>query len=47
MLVIAADFDWVKKCNQVAAMTDGLSGRELSKLVVGWQVREKGGRRKG
>ncbi|KAF8363218.1 atad-3, partial [Pristionchus pacificus] len=33
-----ADFDWVKKCNQVAAMTDGLSGRELSKLVVGWQA---------
>ncbi|GMT14447.1 hypothetical protein PFISCL1PPCAC_5744, partial [Pristionchus fissidentatus] len=33
-----ADFDWVKKCTHVAELTDGMSGRELSKLVVGWQA---------
>lgn len=32
------DFDWVKKCAEIAKKTEGLSGRELSKLVLGWQV---------
>uniref|UniRef100_A0A0R3RPT7 AAA domain-containing protein n=1 Tax=Elaeophora elaphi TaxID=1147741 RepID=A0A0R3RPT7_9BILA len=33
-----ADFDWVKKCTDVAQKTDGMSGRQLSKLVIGWQA---------
>lgn len=33
-----ADFDWVAKCHEIAEKTDGMSGRELSKLVLGWQV---------
>lgn len=33
-----ADFDWVKKCTDIAQKTDGMSGRQLSKLVIGWQV---------
>ncbi|VDN50642.1 unnamed protein product [Dracunculus medinensis] len=32
------DFDWVKKCAEIAKKTEGLSGRELSKLVLGWQA---------
>lgn len=30
-------FDWVPKLNEVAKRTQGLSGREISKLVVSWQ----------
>lgn len=33
-----ADFDWIEKVKEVARQTDGMSGRELSKLVFGWQV---------
>uniref|UniRef100_A0A914XRN9 AAA+ ATPase domain-containing protein n=1 Tax=Plectus sambesii TaxID=2011161 RepID=A0A914XRN9_9BILA len=33
-----ADFDWVGKCSDVAKQTEGLSGRELSKLVISWQA---------
>ncbi|KAK6039608.1 ATPase, AAA family [Cooperia oncophora] len=33
-----ANFDWVEKCAQVADITEGMSGRELSKLVIGWQA---------
>lgn len=33
-----ADFDWIKKCSEIAQKTDGMSGRQLSKLVIGWQV---------
>lgn len=33
-----ANFDWVDKCAKVADMTEGMSGRELSKLVIGWQA---------
>ncbi|CAI4224171.1 unnamed protein product [Auanema sp. JU1783] len=33
-----ADFDWIKKCESVSNITDGFSGRELSKLVIGWQA---------
>lgn len=33
-----SDFDWVAKCQEVAKKTEGLSGRELSKLVISWQV---------
>uniref|UniRef100_A0A7E4ZTZ7 AAA domain-containing protein n=1 Tax=Panagrellus redivivus TaxID=6233 RepID=A0A7E4ZTZ7_PANRE len=33
-----ADFDWVAKVGDVAKITHGMSGRELSKLVFGWQA---------
>jgi ATPase family AAA domain-containing protein 3A/B len=33
-----AEFDWTSKCELVADKTEGLSGRELSKLVISWQV---------
>lgn len=33
-----ADFDWAAKCQEIAKKTDGMSGRELSKLVLGWQA---------
>lgn len=32
-------FDWIGKCDEVAKATDGLSGREIAKLVVSWQAR--------
>ncbi|VDK77275.1 unnamed protein product [Anisakis simplex] len=32
-----ADFNWTKKCEEIARETEGMSGRELSKLVLGWQ----------
>ncbi|ULU03891.1 hypothetical protein L3Y34_016987 [Caenorhabditis briggsae] len=31
-------FDWISKCNEIAKKTSGMSGRELSKLVIGWQA---------
>ena len=34
-----ADFDFNEKCRQIAANTEGLSGREIAKLGVAWQVR--------
>lgn len=33
-----ADFDWIEKIKQISKTTDGMSGRELSKLVFGWQA---------
>ncbi|KRZ33212.1 ATPase family AAA domain-containing protein 3 [Trichinella pseudospiralis] len=33
-----ADFDWVEKCNAVATKVVGMSGREISKMVVAWQA---------
>ncbi|KAK0395748.1 hypothetical protein QR680_001411 [Steinernema hermaphroditum] len=33
-----ADFDWIGKVEQIAKETEGMSGRELSKLVIGWQA---------
>ena len=33
-----ADFDYGEKCEEIADKTDGLSGREISKLGVAWQV---------
>ena len=33
-----ADFDYGEKCEEIAEKTDGLSGREISKLGVAWQV---------
>ncbi|KAE9415254.1 hypothetical protein Angca_005116 [Angiostrongylus cantonensis] len=31
-------FDWIEKCAKIADLTEGMSGRELSKLVIGWQA---------
>lgn len=33
-----AEFDYSIKCSDIAAKTDGLSGREISKLGVAWQA---------
>lgn len=33
-----AQFDYGKKCSEIAARTTGLSGREISKLGVAWQA---------
>ena len=33
-----AEFDYGKKCSEIAAKCSGLSGREISKLGVAWQV---------
>lgn len=33
-----ADFDWIEKIKEISLRTEGMSGRELSKLVFGWQV---------
>merc|ERR1719354_1029087 len=33
-----ADFDFNEKCSQIAAATEGLSGREISKLGIAWQA---------
>uniref|UniRef100_A0A8R1E679 Uncharacterized protein n=1 Tax=Caenorhabditis japonica TaxID=281687 RepID=A0A8R1E679_CAEJA len=32
------NFDFVAKCSEIAKKTTGMSGRELSKLVIGWQA---------
>ena len=34
-----ANFDFSKKCHQIAEVTRGLSGREISKIAIAWQVR--------
>ncbi|KAF1586614.1 UNVERIFIED_CONTAM: ATPase family AAA domain-containing protein 3, partial [Eudyptes robustus] len=31
-------FDWIKKMEEISKVTEGMSGRELSKLVLGWQA---------
>ncbi|KAK7916662.1 hypothetical protein WMY93_012423 [Mugilogobius chulae] len=33
-----AQFDYGKKCSEIAARTKGMSGREISKLGVAWQA---------
>ncbi|KAF7665847.1 hypothetical protein LDENG_00129490 [Lucifuga dentata] len=33
-----AQFDYSKKCSEIAARTKGMSGREISKLGVAWQA---------
>lgn len=37
-----AQFDYGKKCSEIAQLTEGMSGREISQLAVAWQV--SGGR---
>jgi ATPase family AAA domain-containing protein 3A/B len=37
-LKVSTEFDWIQKMQQLAKKTEGLSGRELSKLVFGWQA---------
>lgn len=32
------EFDYDKKCSEIAQRIEGLSGREISKLGVAWQV---------
>lgn len=32
------NFDYIEVCDRIANMTDGLSGREISKLAVAWQA---------
>ena len=34
-----ANFDFNVKCHQIAEVTKGLSGREISKIAIAWQVR--------
>ncbi|XP_056652011.1 ATPase family AAA domain-containing protein 3 [Monodelphis domestica] len=33
-----AQFDYGKKCSEVARLTEGMSGREISQLAVAWQA---------
>lgn len=33
-----AQFDYGKKCSEIAHLTEGMSGREISQLAVAWQV---------
>nr|XP_033777812.1 ATPase family AAA domain-containing protein 3 isoform X1 [Geotrypetes seraphini] len=33
-----AQFDYGKKCSEIAKLTEGMSGREISKLGVAWQA---------
>ncbi|XP_004607236.1 ATPase family AAA domain-containing protein 3 [Sorex araneus] len=33
-----AQFDFGKKCSEVARLTEGMSGREISQLAVAWQA---------
>ncbi|EHB00405.1 ATPase family AAA domain-containing protein 3 [Heterocephalus glaber] len=33
-----AEFDYGKKCSEVAQLTEGLSGREIAQLAVAWQA---------
>ncbi|XP_063292483.1 ATPase family AAA domain-containing protein 3-B [Pelobates fuscus] len=33
-----AQFDYGKKCSELATLTEGMSGREISKLGVAWQA---------
>ena len=33
-----AQFDYGVKCTEIAKKTEGLSGREIAKLGVAWQV---------
>uniref|UniRef100_A0A8C5TUN9 ATPase family AAA domain containing 3A n=1 Tax=Malurus cyaneus samueli TaxID=2593467 RepID=A0A8C5TUN9_9PASS len=33
-----AQFDYGKKCSEIARLTEGMSGREISQLAVAWQA---------
>lgn len=33
------NFDFNSKCRQIAEATEGMSGREIAKLAIAWQVR--------
>lgn len=33
-----AQFDYGKKCSEVAQLTEGMSGREIAQLAVAWQA---------
>lgn len=33
-----AQFDYGKKCSEIAELTEGMSGREISQLAVAWQA---------
>ncbi|VDO04949.1 unnamed protein product [Rodentolepis nana] len=35
---LADSIDYTAKCKEVAARTEGLSGRELSKIAIAWQT---------
>lgn len=35
---VEENIDYGAKCEEIARITDGLSGREISKLGVAWQV---------
>nr|CDS27523.1 ATPase family AAA domain containing protein [Hymenolepis microstoma] len=35
---LADSIDYAAKCKEVAALTEGLSGRELSKVAIAWQT---------
>lgn len=37
-LKVSTEFDWIEKMKQLSQTTKGMSGRELSKLVFGWQA---------
>lgn len=37
-----AQFDYGKKCSEIAELTEGMSGREISQLAVAWQVSPRG-----
>lgn len=34
-----AEFDWIKKVKEITPLTKGMSGRELSNMMLGIQVR--------
>lgn len=36
---LVANFDYTSKCKEIAERIEGLSGREISKIAVGWQVK--------
>ncbi|THD27174.1 ATPase family AAA domain-containing protein 3-B [Fasciola hepatica] len=35
---LADDIDYASECTEVARLTDGLSGREISKIAIAWQT---------
>ena len=36
---VPEDVDWEKKLTDISEKVEGFSGREISKLVIAWQVR--------
>lgn len=37
---LAGNIDYASECTEVARRTEGLSGREISKIAIAWQVRQ-------